>query len=253
MRRTPAILWNTLPKSASVYIVHAFCEGLGVTHMSTAHGYFSESLLVPERMEKFCAGGMMSQEHIPAKDYNLIVLNRSRVKRMVVHLRDPRMATLEWAHHLAALKDQGSDRLIEECHRRRVPDNYFSWSWSEQIGWNIEYHLPVCVDWIQGWLDACRKPWFATEVLFTRYEDFVADEMAFFSCALQFLEIDPANFAFAPFKPVPPEKPMLEDPKLHFRNARTDEWRDVFTQAQLHRVNDLVPAWLLDRFDWPQR
>ena len=40
---------------------------------------------------------------------------------------------------------------------------------------------------------------------------------------------------------------------LHFRNARADECRDVFTRTQLGSAAAMMPARLLDRFAWPPR
>ena len=103
---------------------------------------------------------------------------------------------------------------------------------------------------IVDWLDASELSWFKPEILFTRYEDFVEDEEAFFDSILEFYGIDKSLWTFVPFAPKPHENPMFEG-EYHFRNARTDEWRDVFTREQRDRANGMMPKRLLLRFGWP--
>ena len=129
---------------------------------------------------------------------------------------------------------------------------FYSLSMEEQISWEIEHVLPIEIQWIEGWLDASEDPSFRPKILFTSYEDFVWDEERFFATILDFYGVDEVAFGFMPFRPEPAEDPICEG-QYHFRNARTDEWRDAFTLDQLHKACSMMPDRLLQRFGWPAR
>jgi hypothetical protein len=59
--------------------------------------------------------------------------------------------------------------------------------------------------------------------------------------------IEKSRFDFHPFTSQKAHKPLHER-EFHFRNARVDEWRDVFTRAQLESAAAMMPARLLDKF-----
>ena len=67
-----------------------------------------------------------------------------------------------------------------------------------------------------------------------------------------FFEIDESLWKFVPFTPKKAENPMHEG-ELHYRNARTDEWREVFTPEQRDMACKMMPDRLIDEFGWPER
>ena len=253
----PGILLNTLPKSASVYLRNALSAGLGLQDMSISGGWFPGDLVVPEQVKRLSEGGTVTQEHLPASALNLMVLD-FYLDRFVVHVRDPRMATLELVHHWITMEPAMTqqDRDGRPAHSFADPrifrQGFYSLSMEEKIGWEIEHVLPIEIQWIEGWLDASEDPSFRPAILFTRYEDLVEDETAFFDVILDFYGIDRSLFTFEPFQPLSADDPTLEG-QYHFRNARTDEWRDVFTPKQLDEARPMMPERLLERFGWPDR
>ena len=254
---SPSVFINTLPKSASVYLWDALSHGLGLRRMRISGGWFPDDLVVPEQVKLLAEGGSVTHEHLPASALNLMVLD-FYLDRLVVHVRDPRMATLELVHHWITMEPAMTQPERDGHPARSFADpkvflpDFYSLSMEEKIDWEIEHVLPIEIQWIEGWLDASEDPFFRPEILFTCYEDFVADEEAFFGTILDFYGVDRAGFAFAPFTPEPADDPALEG-QYHFRNARTDEWREAFSRRQLRKACKMMPDRLLMRFGWPAR
>ena len=251
----PGIFLSTIPKSGSVYLWQAISGGLGRPMCRASALYWPEDRLLHPRfgfdnLTRVAAGKCVAHAHLDASRQNMLILNRY-LDRIWVHVRDPRMATLEWAHHLLGLRETGLLDL-QDCSDPALPEDYFSMPWRAQICYCVDHHLPACIRWLESWLDARQTDWFKTKILFTRYEDMVADEDAFWARILDFYGIDPSRFAFKPFRPKPNEDPKLEG-EYHFRNARTDEWRDVFTPHQRNKACGMMPERLLAVFDWPEQ
>ena len=248
-KNIPGIRLNTIPKSASIYLWGALSKGLGIPFMRVSGNWFPGDVVVPDQLRILVEGNAISQEHLPANPQNLVALN-VLLDRFIVHVRDPRMTTLEWMHHLVTLKSSGDpEGWLPFLLPQQLPEGFFSMSMSEKIGAQIDLMLPVMIRWLEEWLDASEDSSFKPKILFTRYEDFVEDEEAFLAAILDFYEIDRSLFRFKPFRPKAGEGGT--EGELHFRNARTDEWREVFTPEQLDKACQMMPRRLLKRFGWP--
>ena len=93
-RGLPAMLINTVPKSASESIWNKLAQGLGLAQCHFSLGLFPDCTLMPSRVRATAAGGVIVKEHLPATPFNLQVLAEHGLDRVLVHLRDPRQATL---------------------------------------------------------------------------------------------------------------------------------------------------------------
>ena len=246
----PGILINTLPKSASIYIWQAFTEGLGLPKMRISGNWFPGDIASPELVESLARGGAVSQEHVEACWRSKAALG-AYLPKMVVHVRDPRSSALEWAYHLLTLEAESSD-VLAFCPKRYCPDGFYSLSREQQIGIQVDNYLPDAIRWIEGWVDAADDPSFKTQVLIVQYEEFVVDEPAYYDKILDFYGIERSLWKYTPFTPKAADDPLHEG-EWHFRNARTDEWRDAFTPKQLDRACGMMPESLLKRFGWPER
>ena len=247
----PGILLNTIPKSGSIYLANALCRGLGIPFMRISGDWFPGDVLVPDQLRILAAGNAVTQEHLDANPQNRVALNVI-LDRLVVHVRDPRMTTLEWVHHLITERALHGPEATQLQLPELVPPGFFDLSMSEKIDHQIDHLLPVMIGWLTDWVDASEDAAFRSQILFTRYDDMVADEPAFYRSILDFYGIAESQFSYEPFQPRASERPELEG-EFHFRNKRTDEWRDVFTPAQLDRACAMMPKRLLKRFDWPER
>ena len=249
--KIPGILINTIPKSGSIYLTNAFQKGLGVGKMTISGGWFPVDLVVPWQVNVLSKGNMVTQEHLDASWRNKVALGYY-LDKMVVHVRDPRSSALEWAYHQLTLRAEGNESTLALCPKRYCPDNFFELSLEEQIGLQVDNYLPDAIRWVEGWVDAADDPGFKTQVLIVQYERFVEDETAYFHRILDFYGIDRSLWKFEPFTPKLADDPLHEG-EWHFRNARTDEWRDAFTPEQNEKAASMMPEELLERFGWPRR
>jgi hypothetical protein len=238
------MLLAALPKSGSVFVFHGVTNGTGKGRVSGVQGGAFPNFTV-------CQSGLIvlteyrlaTHTHLAPSRTNLIELSpRFKLDRMHVHVRDPRQALISWFYFMPAVL-----RSLEPSQGMHydVPEDYLGWPQPRQLDWQIERFLPWLVDWIAGWLDAPRQPWFKTRILYTSFEEMVADTRAFFDRILAFYEIDPACFTY-------PETPRVHGDR-NFRRGQVDEWRSVLSPEQIERASSAIPARLLDRFGWPQR
>ena len=83
-QKLPAMLINTVPKSASESIWNKLAEGLGLAQGHISLGLFPDCLTIPYRVRELGRGGLSAKEHIPATEYNLSTLAAAGVDRVVV-------------------------------------------------------------------------------------------------------------------------------------------------------------------------
>jgi len=234
-RGLPGIVINALPKSASESIWNKLAEGLALAQGHISIGLFPDCLVVPYRARDLARGGLAAKEHLAATAANLQALDRAGIKRIVIHLREPRQATLSWAHFL---EGDVRKRLLAPLWRKTTPPaGFFAKPFGAQLDWHINHYLPLAMTFIDDWVTAAEAG--AIEVAFLDFETFRTDADGYFDRLLAFYEIDPAGFA--------------RDAKaetIHLRKGAIDEWRSVFTPAQRTRAWEKIPDALADRFGW---
>lgn len=230
------IIFNTLPKSGSVYIVQTLSQGIKEGKFCRiSNDTFPWDPVSPKGLEILMRTNGITQEHFDASPYNLALLERF-CPRLIIHLRDPRQALVSWTHHLN--KIQHSKEILDKF-LLELPQGYFQWNFSDQLDWQIENYLPACIDWIQAWIAASERK--GIEILFTTYEEFIADRALFFGKILDFYSL----------KHLESQIPLLaKSEEKHFRKGVIDEWRTELSPEQKMRVMEMVPRELLDRFHW---
>jgi len=242
----PGILLNTLPKSGSMFMTDVFRNALRLKRIRIAGGYFPEDTTMRTWTDRLRRGSAIAQEHLPATYINLVILAR-RLDRMIVNVRDPRQATLSWTHHIRTLfKEDRQDELAMVYPT--VPDDYCDWDLSAQIDWQIQHHLPLVIDWIEGWIRAEADPAFTTRILFTRFEDFKRDKQAFFQRILSHYDID-AKW-MDPVNDVLEQLTHLKQRESNFRKGKIDEWRTVFSNAQAERASAMITPTITEQFGY---
>ena len=236
-RNLPAILINTLPKSASESIWNRLAEGLNMAQSHLSLGLYPDCCLIPARLRSAAEGGLIAKEHIPATDFNLSQLVAHGLTKMVFHVRDPRQATLSWAHFV---QSDVSMRLMAPIWRKVVPPaEVLKGEIAEVVDWSIEHYLPLAIDFMRGWtaLREAKDP--PIEVLFVTFEQFRTDPDRYFATVLEFLDLAPERFAAE-----------AEAEVVHLRRGLIDEWREAFTPAQQTRAWSKIPAEMADSFGW---
>lgn len=230
--KLPSICLNTMPKSASIFIQDVLHHALGLERIRISGGYFPDDLVVPAWLDVLAQGHRITQEHLPARALNLRLLGR-HMDRLVLHVRDPRQATLSWTHHVATLarnRREAELAMIDPV----LPQDYFDRDLSGQLDWQIDTHLPALVSWTEGWLDVIDADRPPLAILLTRFEDFRADQKGFFTRLLAFHGLE--GELMRRVEAVLDRSQNLRDGQAHFREGRTSEWREVFTAAQRDRA-----------------
>jgi hypothetical protein len=233
----PSILINTMPKTGTYFLGHLFANGLGLKLMILSNQYFPYDVIYPLRLRRFIQGGFVSQDHFDASPLNVEMLKRMNC-RPIVHVRDPRQATLSYVHFL------DTEQFREQMEETRLfvypplPEDFYSLSLPERLDWGIDHWLPRLIEWTEGWVKASESD---LPVSFTRFEDMADDQDAFIEHVLDLAGIDPAAFA-------PPN--ISRNGAVHFRLGEKEEWRRSFSPAQIERANKMIPESLADRFGW---
>jgi Sulfotransferase domain len=236
--RLPPILINTMPKSGSIYLTRTIAASLGIDFSleSLADGSFPSYVMIPRALENLRRGDVVRHEHFDASPINLAICAR-HIDRVVLHLRDPRQATLSWTHHFNRL-------LLLHPHSTYPTVNqplqdYRRWPFERQLDWQIDYHMVSLVAWLRTWIAIANNPPF--KILRTQFEELINDERALFDRILEFYGL-PANGV----EMRTPKKTI----EYHYRCGRADEWKHVFSAEQKARSRAIVEDDILDHFGW---
>ncbi len=239
----PTIVLATLPKSGSLFIRNSLVRRLNMTMASVSGDFFPEDLIVPGLLKQIAGGGHVVQTHIPAHELNAALLEQY-LGRVVVHVRDPRQATLSWVHHLDRLQGDADVRDRLRVVQPALPADYFDRNFEQKVQWNLDHHLPNCVRWVRDWVALSESSSRNLNVCFTTFAKMKHDPDAFFAELLGFYGVDPARLS-------PDDAaPDADIKKDHFRKGETDEWRRVFTPDQCAQATEAIDADLAERFDW---
>lgn len=237
----PPMLINTLPKSASESIWNRVAEGLGLPQAHVSIGLFPDCCVIGPRAQMLGQGGLIVKEHIAATPHNLATLARHGMKRIVFHVRDPRQATLSWAHFV---RDDVSMRLMAPIWRRLVPGPaVLQQDLAAAIDWSIARYLPLLTEMIEGWIEVERSGAEGIKVLFMDFETFRRSEEGYLERVLDFYGIPRERWQASRSE---------QAEVVHLRKGEIDEWRRVFTPEQQAAAWAAIPAALSDRFGWTE-
>lgn len=239
-KKGKSIIIITLPKSGTAYILSYLLKGLRYKsgHETFSSG-FPNAVVHIENIKTFLQGGYVGATHMPSDHECLEYLYK--VKK-VVHMRDPRQATLSWTHfvqkHGQKNLDQGYKVVDPET---KAPPEYLDWPLEKKLDFMIDNYLPVCVTWIENWLRVIDDTK-GGEYLLLTYEEFLEDNDAYFNRILNFYKIPDKSFQKPDFNKVN---------HAHYRSGKKDEWLTVFTDKQKEKAAAMVPGELIRRFNWP--
>lgn len=243
----PGIFISTLPKSGTTFILDCFQRGLNIQRIltSTDVGDIEQEQVLHWKLQQLASeGGKIAIEHLPATGININLLN-TYLDRWVVHVRDPRQNLISMVHHFSAMiKENAFSTHHKKLFVEDFLKTYASLSLSEQVSYHMKEYLPKAISFINNWVEAKDNPLYSSKILLTQHEILKEDNNAFLESILNFYSIDKSMFCF------PNKKP--EKGELHFREGRTDEWREVLTPTQAKKATDMIPEKLFKRFNWPK-
>jgi len=235
----PTMIFNTIPKSASESIWNQAADGLGMAQCHLSIGVFPNVVLLPGRLRIAGGGGIMDKEHIAATDFNIARLAAAGIDRVGFQMRDPRQATLSWAHFV---KDDVSMRLLGPIWRQIVPPaSILSGPFEGVVDWCIDVYLPRLVDFMMGWWRLSRDPEPPIRVRAFSFETFRTDPERYFEEFLDFYGVDEKHF----------DRQRAEKADVvHLRVGGTSEWRDKLTADQRDRAWSRLPKDLTEAYGW---
>lgn len=99
-KKISGILLNFMLKTADVYIWNAISKGLGIQTCRISTTVWPVNIAIPPAVKKFGEEeNSTSHEHLEPNWQNKIKLSRY-LDKMIVHVREPCMATLKFTYHI---------------------------------------------------------------------------------------------------------------------------------------------------------
>ena len=234
----PAILLNTLPKSASVYILETLAATLNKPIITISPGYFPLDLADFRSVNKLIDSRGIAQAHLDASEFNQRHIRK--VDKVIVQFRDPRQATLSWFHHLERLAEGSQHDLIGTVNPA-LPPEYFGLEFKEKLDYQLKIYLPQVVKWISEWTDFVDHCSPSQQIMINTYESFVSQPQKYFDDILNFLGCAPSGNSIAKIEPTK---------EKNFRLGNPDEWLQVLDEDQRAFADEMIPSALKRRFNW---
>jgi hypothetical protein len=226
-RGLPSIAVVAQAKSASVSIGNIFSWGFDLPSFA----YSIATLDVVESWARdFARGGACYTTHLRPLARNIARLKRAGLRKIIVHVRDPRQGILSGIHHI--MRYESFLPLRQNGFAGRTMD--------EQLEDVMMLYMGR-IAWLQGWLEAARE----FDILFSTFEDFVKDRDAFVARYLDYYGAPVQYFR----RDLALE--MREDTEYHYRAGEIDEWKRVFSPARAQQLSALLPEPIKRRFNWP--
>lgn len=268
-QQTPTLFLNGLGNSASEYIANLLSKGLGFPRTSVAAGIsdINYNVIVRKHLADHNRGHVI-KEHLPPLKPNLFLISKL-LGKMVVHVRDPRGTLISECRFLTEFyqKSVGDADFSANFYKDYPPEDpselsteaFLALSAPQQYDYymrpNGSYQLYLKT--LEGWLDASQNTLMPIEILFTRYEDFKANEAAFIAQILDFYQIPASEFEY-PFSEMEMKggafgpTPDPTSPNYMFRKGDPNEWRRELSPSQIQKATQLIPERLFQTFGWPR-
>jgi hypothetical protein len=123
---------------------------------------------------RFAKGNVVSREHLEPRTSFVAVLAQYGIRKIVLHVRDPRAVMVPWTEHIDRNLARRGLRSVSLFCERDLPSDYLEWDFSQRLQWQVEHVMPRFVHWIEQWLDLAENST-TPEFLITTYNDFARD------------------------------------------------------------------------------
>ncbi len=232
----PPILINTLPKSGTIYIRGRLSESLDIPYQQLAIAPLYNDP-IPSWLDGFSKGGAVAAEHLHANPQTIKLLNQSGLKRLVVHVRDPRQSALSLFHFQAKQSKYGGPVGTVAGDLFRANSDM-----EEAFRLYCDTFIPWTMNWLRGWIDCADTNNLNFSIKFTTYDSFLESESRFFSDLLNYFEISSSLFDDS--------KPLSDKHKEHFRKGGLSEWKEVFSEDTQKHISSLIEEDIRHFFNW---
>jgi hypothetical protein len=236
-RGVPGIMFVAMMKSASEFIRENLIRALDVPEIGLSVGTVPWDEVVPSAVRQLAHGGAIARSHLSAN--NLAVLAANGVDRLILHVRDPRQVIVSWVHHMRRISDV-EFRWSALRYDPPLPAEFRQWGLRRQMDWAVHNYMPGQLQWLEDWASALHQgP--PIPVLVSTFEDFVADQQAFFRKLSDFLGVAEIR--------LPGSRRQSAAAMRNFRRGSIGEWRDVLTARQINTFAARIEP-LAQYFGW---
>jgi hypothetical protein len=184
----PPVTLVTLPKAGSIFIHKALRQTLRVPLVKINASYTFGTSLRYASLMRLAAGNAICREHFEADPVLIEALARVGIRKLNVHVRDPRGAIVSWTRNMERSAEAGGPVSVMLHCQHLMPEAYSRWPFQDRLAWQVEYHLPRYIAWIADWMALIDRNT-AVEARVTTYEDFARDNRGFVIDLLKFFEV----------------------------------------------------------------
>jgi hypothetical protein len=184
------IMTASMTISASSTIPATLINGLNLRLITISNALFPDDVVYPRMITELHRGDCISDSHLPGTLINRAILKNFDIDRHVVHSRDPRSSLVSITRHVASAR-KPEHRFLYHPLITPGPE-FFSRNLKWQVDWFLDNAIDRIVQWTEDWLDAGEVE--GSNILFTCFEQFAADNETFYRCILDFYKIDPERF-----------------------------------------------------------
>ena len=230
------IIFVAVPRSASKTIAlrlsNRLKTGLQLVGYKSGPTLFpSNTRLSRGRLLFSVLSGSIAHEHLVCDERTVNAISLL-TDQLVVHVRDLRQVLVSLTEHYCFQES----RLFEFG----VDTAKFS---TKDAASNYDYMIntvfPTLVTWTNGWRRYAENDSSDLKIKFVHFEEFLDNEAAYFDVLAEFYCIGGGLNS----------GPIINK---HFRKGTTNEWRSVFTQSQLNRMNMMIDFETATYFGWPR-
>jgi hypothetical protein len=237
----PPVFMIALPKSGSIYIQRTLRRTLRVPVQHVGSRGMSGSSFDRPSLVRFEQGNAVCREHLQPNAFLISMLAAYNVRRIVLHIRDPRAAIVSWTRHMESILERNGLRAVSLACECVVPEAYATWDFNRRLHWQIVNVLPKFVRWIENWL-ALSEANPEVRFLVTDYAEFASDNRAFIVKLLTFYEI--------PFQADWISLPVVRVGKNNIRSTPGANIRAQMPGDLCEFADRLTPQALCERFSW---
>ena len=236
----PPVLVSTLPKSGTLFLGNRLVTMTGFLNLQGGMGRWPSNFVFPAVLQLIAKGGALTIDHIDASPRNLDAIAAAGLRRVLVHLRDPRQATLSWARYIDEGRTSGR-HIDRHFNDPPLPDDFGRWPDARRLDWQCETYFPAAIRWIAQWVavaDSDRR----FDIAFTEYRQ-LRDRPA------ELFDTIDRHFGLGlglGNREVPPPAGEADN----YRAGKADEWRVALPPETVAWMNMMMPPALLERFGW---
>jgi hypothetical protein len=191
-------------------------------------GVFNSERLLCDGLRRFLPYGYVIGSHAGATHHNIRTLQDAGFRRVTVLVRDPRDNTVSWTHHIRAM---GPPVRNFNSFIQHLPADYYDWSHTIQLAFQVRTFLPAAVNWVESWLGAVAQGDGGLEIQIVYYDELRSNPTRMFERVFEFHELQGYDLS-----KIEPARPGVR----HFRQGQHDSWRQEFSEADRAFADNLI-------------